>query len=136
MPRQKAEMMPTPAARPSTPSIMLKALMKATIQKSVKGKPSQTGKWIPKQTSMRKPRSQATRAASVWKRNFVRALRPLWSSRTPSGRRMASGASNFSIFCDVASPPRQVRLKKIAEIVTKATSIPRPPPRGTVLVWI
>ena len=41
---QTAEINPMPLASPSTPSIMLKALMKAVIQMTVSGSPSQAGR--------------------------------------------------------------------------------------------
>ena len=134
--KHTAEMKPMPLARPSTPSIMLKAFMKATIQKTVTRHPSQLGKCAPKQEFMRKPSHQARSAASIWKMNFVRAERPKRSSTSPNGWSMTSGTSNLCISAGASPQPLQRRPKNAVDTPVNASSMPRPPPRGTARVWM
>lgn len=85
------EIVATPIAKPSRPSMRLSALVMATIQRTVSGKPRKPSSTTPSELmkagtlilSMTTPKHTGTIAASVCTQNLNFALRGLMSSNMP-----------------------------------------------------
>ena len=131
----------TPAARPSSPSIRLIALMIRTIQPTVSGSASHPRSTMPhgmSSRSRRSPSAKASTAATTCQKSFTSAGMPRTSSMTPTTTRSAAPAriagARFGRRLPIAF--RSFAPAREASATAKAIAIATPPSRGTGNSWI
>jgi len=90
----KAEMMAKPEAKPSSPSIRLKALITAKSQNSTIKKSRNRGNWYPNNTPNLPPPRNTSAAANACPPNLSRGRIPRISSINPTTKSRSEGTKN------------------------------------------
>ena len=121
---------PTPAAKPSSPSMRLNAFIHAISQTIVSGKLNQDPNWCPTKPCTCIPAENARRAAIICPLSFCQGLRPNRSSARPVAK-MTRPAGNIrnATGSDFAkrSPPFRGAIRSSANEPTYAMAIAIPP---------
>ena len=90
-----AEMIARPDARPSSPSIRLKALMIATSQITTSAQSTGAGRLYPSSNPNRVPENHIISAAATCPPSLINGLIPRTSSITPTTSRTSDAMANF-----------------------------------------